>query len=52
MKSELVSAFGSQQEHGGCRFNRTLDAIRAGRGFAGNKDAARVKAESAVRFGV
>jgi hypothetical protein len=51
-KAEMVSAFGSQQELGVCRFQRALDAIHPGGGFEGDKDVARVNSEGAVKFGV
>ena len=52
VKAEMVSVFRSQQERGGYRLHRTLDAIHAEGGFEGDKDVARVKPESVVSYGV
>ena len=52
VKAEMVSVFGSQQGRRGCRLNRALDAIRAGGGVVGYKDAAPLRSEGAVKFGV
>src|SRR5881296_4323644 len=52
VKTTVVSAFRSQQDRGGCRLNRALDAIRAGGGVVGYKDAAPLSSEGAVKFGV
>jgi hypothetical protein len=52
MKTEMVSASGSQQEQVGYCFNRELDAIDVQGGVAGHQNDARVKSESAVSPGV